>query len=65
MTKSKQPQITVKTVYNGKQTSQQVFIDLILKKHQEKKVIENRLEKVYSSCKVFSDVRVERKEKII
>ena len=58
VTKSKQPQITVTTVYNGKQDIQQIFIDLILKKHQKNICVVNKHLNEYNRGKVFSNVRV-------
>ena len=58
-------QVTVATVFDGKQDARQVFIDLILKRHREKMTVVSDPVNEYNRGKVFSDVRVERKEKIV
>ena len=59
--KKKQPEIIVRVLFEGKQASQQAFIDLILQKMRGNKK-EFGLDSVsvnpYNRDKVFSDVRV-------
>ena len=61
MEKKKQPEIIVRVLFEGRQASQQVFIDLILQKMRGNKK-EFGLDSVsvnpYNRDKVFSDVRV-------
>jgi len=65
MAKERNVQVTVTTVFNSKQDARQVFIDLILKKHRENLTVASGTVSEYNRGKVFSDVRVERKEKIV
>ena len=61
MTK-KAVEVSVATVFTGKQNQQQAFIDLILYKRRNTELkdmaVENASEKTYNDDKVFSDVRV-------
>jgi len=57
MPKSKQIQISVKTVFDGKLDGRQTLIELILKKNSEL-YIASKPTKEYNASKVFSNVRV-------
>ena len=61
MAKEKPVEITVTTVFSGKQDSKQAFIDLLLLKHREgegNKNLDAIRHNSYNRDKVFSDVRV-------
>lgn len=58
MAKSTPIEISVTTVFDGKQDGQQAFIDLILKRRRDKLTLESKPGIVYNRDKVFSDVRV-------
>jgi len=61
MAKMKPTEISVTTVYSGKQDGRQAIIELILIKHREinRKIgIDGITPEKYNQSKVFSDVRV-------
>ena len=61
MEKKKQPEIIVRVLFEGKQASQQAFIDLILQKMRGNKKgfgLDSVSDNPYNRDKVFSDVRV-------
>jgi hypothetical protein len=60
MIRPKQTEISVTTVFSGKQEGRQAFIDLIIRKIRadEQKNLDSALERKYNCHKVFSDVRV-------
>lgn len=61
MAREKSVEISVKTIFSGKQDGQQAFIDLILLKHRadsERFIIDDAQPDKYNQGKVFSDVRV-------
>lgn len=62
MAKKQQTEISVVTIFDGKQDERQAFIDLILNKRKtdlvHKKCVEYPRQKVYNESKVFSDVHV-------
>jgi len=61
---TKQAEISVTTVFAGKQDGRQAFIDLILRRirqlteDERKNTIDSGLPRQYNGGKVFSDVRV-------
>jgi hypothetical protein len=66
MRKTKQTEIDVRVLFEGKQNSQQAFIELILHKMRsdnQKFDLDSESTNQYNRDKVFSDVRVSRKEK--
>ena len=65
MAKERKTQISVTTVFDGKQDGRQVFIDLILMKHRANSKLDSDPAAKYNNSKVFSDVRSERKERMI
>jgi len=64
MIKPKQPEISVTTVFAGKQDGRQAFVDLILRRirqlteDERNKNLDSGLPRQYNRDKVFSDVRV-------
>ena len=61
MEKKKQPEIIVRVLFEGKQASQQAFIDLILQKtrgNNKEFDLDSISANPYNRDKVFSDVRV-------
>ena len=64
MTKTKQTEISVTTVFSGKQDGRQAFVDLIIRRIRQMSEDEPRKNlaasppRQYNSSKVFSDVRV-------
>ncbi|MDR1704657.1 MAG: hypothetical protein LBS19_08230 [Clostridiales bacterium] len=58
MAKPKPIEISVTTVFDGKQDGRQVFIDLIIKRRRDKMSLESKPQIGYNNSKVFSDVRV-------
>lgn len=62
MAKEKAVEISVATVFTGKQDKQQAFIDLILYKRRsaenENIRVDSMAKNTYNDDKVFSDVRV-------
>ena len=64
MAKERSVEISVSTVFSGKQDERQAFVDLILHKRRatskpERLVIDAATSGRYTGGKVFSDVRVE------
>jgi hypothetical protein len=58
---TKQTEISVTTVFSGKQEGRQAFIDLIIRKiraDEQKKNLASTTPHKYNNSKVFSDVRV-------
>ena len=61
---TKQAEISVITVFAGKQDGRQAFIDLIIRRirqlteDERKNTIDSGLPRQYNGSKVFSDVRV-------
>jgi hypothetical protein len=64
MTKAKQAEISVTTIFSGKQDGRQAFVDLIIRRirqmseDEQRKSLESGLPRQYNGIKVFSDVRV-------
>ena len=61
MKNKKQTEISVRVLFEGKQNSQQAFIDLILQKirnNNQKSGLDSAPVNSYNRDKVFSDVRV-------
>ena len=61
---TKQAEISVTTIFSGKQDGRQAFVDLIIQKirqmneDEQRKCLESVLPRQYNMSKVFSDVRV-------
>jgi len=62
MAKERPVEISVATIFDGKQDGRQAFIDLILYKRRAADLGKNRVDcppkKLYNDSKVFSDVHV-------
>jgi hypothetical protein len=67
MKKRIRTEINVRTIFDGKRDRSQVFADLIIHKaanHAQNQKLETAVSARYNKDKVFSDVRVAKKEEI-
>ena len=65
MARGKQTEISVTVVFEGRQDVTHVFTDLILQRYHNSVSVEDVSARKHNNNKVFSGVRVERREKAV